>query len=247
MGSVIILILLIGLIFIVRLRNTYKLFKNPKVQKGIIYHLICFAILSTVHIPEPTRSLWEEEREIKKAVTIDYIENNLEDNEFRFGEVDDTNYVIYRDRHLDYDERQELNSQINEAIDEMYDSVDFPDFVYVISEKLSYVLIILWIVLSFALESMRKALFFALSIISLGLLFSNPGRNGLDDFNDNATPLKEEPSNTFVNPHYVNSYEKQDGTNVEGYWRDGDGDTTTNVSVKEGGGYLRTHPDGNTK
>lgn len=48
----------------------------------------------------------------------------------------------------------------------------------------------------------------------------------------------------FVNPHEVSGYTTADGTEVASYWRDGDGDTATNLSADEGGGYLRGHPDG---
>jgi len=244
-----ILLILIGIMFIVRIRNTYKMLKNPIVQKGIIYHLICFAILSVVHISEPTGISWDEEQKIEKAVTFKYFQSHLKGSDLRFGKVDETTYPFYKmkiDYFFDYDERQELNRKIDKAIDEKYDSIRMPDFVYFISEKLSYVIIILWVVLSFALEPMTKALVFAFSIITLGLLFSYGGRDGSDISNDNSTPLKEDPNNTFVDPHYVNAYEKQDGTNVEGYWRDGDGDTSTKLSSKEGGGYWRSHPDGHT-
>lgn len=43
----------------------------------------------------------------------------------------------------------------------------------------------------------------------------------------------------FVKPHQVDSYIRADGTLVEGYFRDGDGDTSINRSVEQGGGYLR--------
>ncbi|WP_213422628.1 hypothetical protein [Bhargavaea massiliensis] len=49
----------------------------------------------------------------------------------------------------------------------------------------------------------------------------------------------------FVKPHYVNGYVKADGTVVNGYFRDGDGNSLTNLSVHEGGGYTRSNPDGN--
>jgi hypothetical protein len=42
----------------------------------------------------------------------------------------------------------------------------------------------------------------------------------------------------YVHPHHVNSYDKADGTHVNGYWRDGDGDTTVNLSENQGGGYM---------
>lgn len=47
-----------------------------------------------------------------------------------------------------------------------------------------------------------------------------------------------------VEPHYVSGYERADGTFVEGYWRDGDGDTSVNLDKNDGGGYERSNPDG---
>ncbi|MDW0116251.1 DUF3892 domain-containing protein [Sporosarcina thermotolerans] len=48
----------------------------------------------------------------------------------------------------------------------------------------------------------------------------------------------------FVNPHDVSGYTRGDGTVVEGYYRDGDGNTDINLSKEDGGGYIRTNPDG---
>lgn len=48
----------------------------------------------------------------------------------------------------------------------------------------------------------------------------------------------------FVQPHEVKSYYRNDGTYVEGYYRDGDGNTSINRSVDQGGGYLSSNPDG---
>lgn len=42
-----------------------------------------------------------------------------------------------------------------------------------------------------------------------------------------------------VDAHYVTGYVNDNGTVVEGYWRDGDGDT----SVNQNDGYIRTNPD----
>jgi len=51
------------------------------------------------------------------------------------------------------------------------------------------------------------------------------------------------PSDThFVNPHYVEAYARQDGTWVDGYWRDGDGDTHVDLHVEDGGGYMQSDP-----
>ncbi|WP_368503165.1 hypothetical protein AB3N04_12965 [Alkalihalophilus sp. As8PL] len=48
----------------------------------------------------------------------------------------------------------------------------------------------------------------------------------------------------FVQPHEVQGYFRQDGTYVEGYYRDGDGNTSVNRTVEQGGGYMRGNPDG---
>ncbi|WEG16678.1 hypothetical protein PQ478_19565 [Alkalihalophilus pseudofirmus] len=59
-----------------------------------------------------------------------------------------------------------------------------------------------------------------------------------------TTAESVEPGTHNVDPHYVNGYERADGTVVEGYWRDGDGDTSVNLSKEDGGGYERSNPDG---
>ncbi|WP_246188130.1 hypothetical protein [Paenibacillus tengchongensis] len=51
------------------------------------------------------------------------------------------------------------------------------------------------------------------------------------------------PEQHFVHPHFVEPYYREDGTYVEGYWRDGDGDTDIDLSMEDGGGYMRTNPD----
>lgn len=51
------------------------------------------------------------------------------------------------------------------------------------------------------------------------------------------------PELHFVEPHYVDAYIRKDGTYVEGYWRDGDGDTSVDLQVDQGGGYVRSNPD----
>lgn len=53
------------------------------------------------------------------------------------------------------------------------------------------------------------------------------------------------PDTHEVKPHYVEGYTRADGTVVDGYWRDGDGDSSTMLKEEEGGGYSRSNPDGN--
>lgn len=81
--------------------------------------------------------------------------------------------------------------------------------------------------------------------------------DGMNDFLDYQDPLKYaykhqfpplvmDLGNThFVNPHYVNGYSRNDGTYVEGYYRDGDGNPAIDQTVEQGGGYIRSNPDGN--
>lgn len=59
-----------------------------------------------------------------------------------------------------------------------------------------------------------------------------------------ATETTEDPGTNHVKPHYVEGHWR-DGQWIEGYWRDGDGDTSVNLTEEQGGGYLRTNPDGN--
>jgi hypothetical protein len=47
-----------------------------------------------------------------------------------------------------------------------------------------------------------------------------------------------------VDPHYVQDHIRSDGTHVDGYWRDGDGNTHHDLTVDEGGGYIQSNPDG---
>lgn len=48
----------------------------------------------------------------------------------------------------------------------------------------------------------------------------------------------------LVKPHYVAPYIREDGTLVEGYYRDGDGDTSIDRPFGMGGGYVRSNPEG---
>jgi hypothetical protein len=54
----------------------------------------------------------------------------------------------------------------------------------------------------------------------------------------------EEPGIHFVEPHEVSGYVRDDGTAVGPLWRDGDGDTSSDLTIEDGGGYWRTNPDG---
>jgi hypothetical protein len=47
----------------------------------------------------------------------------------------------------------------------------------------------------------------------------------------------------FVSPHEVHDYYRQDGTHVDSYYRDGDGDPFTHLTKDEGGGWYRKVKD----
>lgn len=47
-----------------------------------------------------------------------------------------------------------------------------------------------------------------------------------------------------IGVHHVDGYERSDGTHVEGYYRDGDGNPETTLTEEDGGGYIRSTPDG---
>ena len=51
-------------------------------------------------------------------------------------------------------------------------------------------------------------------------------------------------NNHFVQPHYGDPYIRADGTLVDGYFRDGDGNTKIDRTIDQGGGYIRSNPDG---
>lgn len=90
--------------------------------------------------------------------------------------------------------------------------------------------IIAWIVLLYYVKILRMPFYLLLLILSLGLIIYNI---------DNRLDLSGD-DNTFVDPHQVDGYYKKDGSYVNGYWRDGDGNTSVNLTKSEGGGYWRS-------
>jgi len=76
----------------------------------------------------------------------------------------------------------------------------------------------------------------AAGVIGLGII------EGVDLLENAETPTPVDVHS--VDPHYVNDYARADGTQVDGYWRDGDGDTSVNLDKEHGGGYLQSNPDG---
>jgi hypothetical protein len=70
--------------------------------------------------------------------------------------------------------------------------------------------------------------------------FFNNVKSDIDSFDDADEPLNSGgDGETFVKPHFVSDYTKANGTSVGGFWRDGDGDTSVDLTEDEGGGYTR--------
>lgn len=106
----------------------------------------------------------------------------------------------------------------------------------------SILFFILWIVAIIIYYNLGKSdpklylpLYFMLSIGTLGLalLFIYAKVTLLNNNNSNNN------SSTFVDPNQVSGYNRQDGTYVQPYWRDGDGNTSINLTKEQGGGYFR--------
>ncbi|WP_051669226.1 hypothetical protein [Carnobacterium jeotgali] len=56
---------------------------------------------------------------------------------------------------------------------------------------------------------------------------------GHDDISEGTT------AESFVDPHHVDSYTRADGAFVNEYWRDGDGNTSVDLTSTDGGGFSR--------
>lgn len=59
---------------------------------------------------------------------------------------------------------------------------------------------------------------------------------------DHVGHLIPNPESHSVHPNHVNGYTKTDGTYVHSYYRDGDGNPLTELTVDQGGGYLAHDP-----
>ena len=73
----------------------------------------------------------------------------------------------------------------------------------------------------------------AAGVVGLGIV------EGIDMMENTAIPNNIHS----VDPHYVSDYTRADGTQVDGYWRDGDGNTSVNLDKEHGGVYLQSNPD----
>jgi hypothetical protein len=92
--------------------------------------------------------------------------------------------------------------------------------------------IVLWILLIIYIPILRLPLILLILIISLGLVIFRIAENfGVFDSGEDKV---------FVNPHEVSGYDRSDGTHVNPYWRDGDGNTNINLTADKGGGYFRS-------
>lgn len=94
-----------------------------------------------------------------------------------------------------------------------------------------FIVIGIFLLFVFASRTFRMPLLFCLSIVTLGLFMF-----GFDFDGDNDVYATDDPGVHHVEPHYVQGYERVDGTEVNGYMRDG----------VDGTGYLRSNPNGIT-
>ncbi|QCX33146.1 hypothetical protein FDN13_05210 [Caloramator sp. E03] len=79
-------------------------------------------------------------------------------------------------------------------------------------------------------SSLMLPIYFMLILLSLGAIAFKVYNMTSNSSNNNRE---------FVDPHWVNGYKRKDGTFVNGYWRDGDGNTNINLDKEHGGGYYR--------
>ncbi|MUT64895.1 hypothetical protein [Paenibacillus sp. NEAU-GSW1] len=126
--------------------------------------------------------------------------------------------------------------------------------------------LLLLVVFAMIIKPMRLPLYFVLGIVTLGLLVVNIDfdfdaggsdiampLDAIPQTNELAVAMANDPGAASVSngdnlhhvaPHWVDGYVRDDGTFVQGYWRDGDGNSLTSLSEGEGGGYSRSNPDG---
>lgn len=78
-------------------------------------------------------------------------------------------------------------------------------------------------------------------IIKIGALFAGGilAKKIFDNIANSELKGGEKGDHSFVNPHEVNGYTRKDGSRVDSYWRDGDGNPLTKLTKKNGGGYIR--------
>ena len=79
----------------------------------------------------------------------------------------------------------------------------------------------------------------AVGVIAFGITDAVVDIDGSADATATPSNVDVDGETHHVNAHYVESHVRADGTQVEGYWRDGDGDTSVNTDE----GYMRTNPD----
>jgi hypothetical protein len=81
----------------------------------------------------------------------------------------------------------------------------------------------------------------AVGVLSIGIIDIVDGLDGVDsmDTADAGGVDVENPNMHHVQAHWVNGYDRADGTHVDGYWRDGDGNTSVNTNQ----GWTQHNPD----
>lgn len=92
------------------------------------------------------------------------------------------------------------------------------------------------------IDSLEGAVEEGTSLISLAPRFFSNIESAIDSFDDADEPLNSNSGGgeTFVTPHWVESYINKAGDVIDGFWRDGDGDTSVDLTEDEGGGYFRS-------
>ncbi|MBO1515195.1 hypothetical protein [Metabacillus bambusae] len=101
----------------------------------------------------------------------------------------------------------------------------------------------IWVFLCGRSRAFVTPFIFVLSVATLGLVIFNVS-DGFDSAFDDGDEYGGDDSSsnqTWVDPHEVSGYVRSDGTQVAGYTRDGDGDTSVDRSLEEGGGYFRKY------
>ncbi|WP_050615159.1 hypothetical protein [Bacillus testis] len=122
-----------------------------------------------------------------------------------------------------------------------YFAIEDLDFVAMIS---AYALcFIVWVFLCNKSKAFATPFIFVLSVVTLGLVIFNisDGFDSSFEDGDNYDSNDSSSNQTWIDPHEVRGYERSDGTYVESYYRDGDGNTNINRGLDEGGGYYRKY------
>ncbi len=88
---------------------------------------------------------------------------------------------------------------------------------------------------------------FSDTLIADAEMFSDTVATTSQIASDTDIAFYEDASETAANvhhvePHWVSEHQRADGTYVKAHWRDGDGNTSINLTSEQGGGYWRSNP-----